>query len=67
MNSISTLFAPKSRKIQFEVQICIDSLTDIPLVHGRFFVRWKIRSALNDHKGSTQRFANRMTFKQSCN
>ena len=54
MNSISTLFASKSRRINFQAQITIESLTDIPLVHGRFFVRWKIRNALNDQRGATQ-------------
>eukprot|EP00158_Paraphelidium_tribonemae_P008577 Partr_v1_DN28616_c3_g1_i2_m49407 putative Conserved hypothetical protein len=54
MNSISNIFAPRNRKVNFEVTIKIECLTDIPLVHGNFTARWKIRNALNDHRGQTQ-------------
>jgi hypothetical protein len=42
MNSISSLFASKSRKAQFEVQVTVETLTDVPLIDGRFFAKWKV-------------------------
>jgi hypothetical protein len=55
INSFGTLFASKSRRAPFDVDMVIESLTDVPLVYGTFFCKWKVRNALNDHKGRTQR------------
>ena len=57
MNSLGTLFAAKSRRAPFDVQINIESISDVPLVQGTFFAKWKLRNALNDQRGVTQRFS----------
>ena len=58
--NLSSIFAGKSRKVPFEVDIEIDSLVDVPLMTGRFFIRWKMRNVLNDQSGSTSVYLNLM-------
>lgn len=57
MQSISSFLALKKNrtKIQFDVHITIESLTDVPLVQGLLFTKWRLWNAFNDQKGSTQR------------
>lgn len=53
---VATLFTSKSRRQQYDVAIHVHGLIDIPLVQGRLFCKWKLRNALNDQRGKTQRW-----------
>lgn len=50
---LSHLFIPKNRIIDFELTILIQDLTNVPLVSGLYFVKWKIKNA--GQSGSTVR------------
>ena len=51
--NFSSLFAAKHRRVQFETQVNIESLTDVPLVHGLLYCKYRLRNALNEQKGAT--------------
>lgn len=51
---LSNLFVSKSRKIDFELTILIQDLTNVPLVSGLYYVKWKLKNATHTN-GSTIR------------
>lgn len=51
----SRLFISKSRKIDFELTILIQDLTNVPLVSGLYYVKWKLKNATHT-TGSTVRW-----------
>lgn len=52
---LSHLFISKSRKIDFELTILIQDLTNVPLVSGLYYVKWRLKNATHS-TGSTVRF-----------
>lgn len=52
---LSRLFVSKSRKIDFELTLLIQDLTNVPLVSGLYFVKWKLKNTVHTN-GSTVRF-----------
>ncbi|KAI9476085.1 MAG: N-terminal C2 in EEIG1 and EHBP1 proteins-domain-containing protein [Benjaminiella poitrasii] len=52
--SFSRLFISKNRKIDFELTILIQDLTNVPLVSGLYYVKWKLKNAVHS-SGSTVR------------
>ncbi|EPB87755.1 hypothetical protein HMPREF1544_05415 [Mucor circinelloides 1006PhL] len=50
----SRLFVSKDRKIDFELTILIQDLTNVPLVSGLYYVKWKLKNAAHTG-GSTVR------------
>ncbi|CAG8587059.1 12488_t:CDS:2 [Acaulospora morrowiae] len=54
MSSLSLLFVPRNRKVEFEVEIIIHELTDVPLVTGLYYVKWKLRNSERP-QGMTER------------
>ncbi|CAO3626942.1 unnamed protein product [Mucor hiemalis] len=51
---LSRLFVSKSRKIDFELTLLIQDLTNVPLVSGLYFVKWKLKNTIHTN-GSTVR------------
>jgi hypothetical protein len=51
---LSHLFVSKHRKVEFELNILIQDLTNVPLVSGFFLVKWKIKNA-DQTNGTTAR------------
>lgn len=51
----SRLFVSKDRKIDFELTILIQDLTNVPLVSGLYYVKWKLKNAAHTG-GSTVRY-----------
>jgi len=52
--SLSRLFIAKNRKVDFELTVLIQDLTNVPLVSGLYFIKWKLKNT--DHSsGSTGR------------
>lgn len=51
----SRLFVSKDRKIDFELTILIQDLTNVPLVSGLYYVKWKLKNAAHT-SGSTVRY-----------
>ncbi|KAI8887521.1 hypothetical protein K501DRAFT_242368 [Backusella circina FSU 941] len=51
---LSHLFIAKNRKVEFELNILIQNLTNVPLVSGFFLVKWRLRNA-NQTSGTTAR------------
>ncbi|KAI8640339.1 EEIG1/EHBP1 N-terminal domain-containing protein [Parasitella parasitica] len=49
-----SLFISKDRKIDFELTILIQDLTNVPLVSGLYYVKWKLKNAAHT-SGSTAR------------
>lgn len=41
---LSQLFVSKSRKIDFELTILIQDLTNVPLVSGLYYVKWRLKN-----------------------
>ncbi|KAI7901230.1 N-terminal C2 in EEIG1 and EHBP1 proteins-domain-containing protein [Cokeromyces recurvatus] len=52
--SFSRLFISKNRKIDFELTILIQDLTNVPLVSGLYYVKWRIKNTVHSN-GSTVR------------
>jgi hypothetical protein len=51
MNTFCNIFIPRHRKVLFEAVITIEKLTDIPLLFGLFYAKYKING--NYNSGST--------------
>ncbi|KAI8067337.1 N-terminal C2 in EEIG1 and EHBP1 proteins-domain-containing protein [Thamnidium elegans] len=51
---LSHIFISKSRKIDFELTILIQDLTNVPLVSGLYYVKWRLKNATHNN-GSTVR------------
>ncbi|GAN01448.1 hypothetical protein MAM1_0007c00881 [Mucor ambiguus] len=52
--TFSRLFVSKDRKIDFELTILIQDLTNVPLVSGLYYVKWRLKNAAHT-SGSTVR------------
>ncbi|CAG8487132.1 8080_t:CDS:2 [Ambispora gerdemannii] len=52
--SLSHIFVPRNRKVDFTVDISIEDLANVPLVTGLFYVKWKLQHA-EKSSGSTER------------
>ncbi len=44
MDSLSLLLVPKNRKIEFEIEVLIQELTNVPLVTGLYYVKWRLKN-----------------------
>ncbi|KAI8339530.1 N-terminal C2 in EEIG1 and EHBP1 proteins-domain-containing protein [Chlamydoabsidia padenii] len=42
---LSHLFISKHRKVDFDINLVIQDITNIPLVSGSYFVKWRLRNA----------------------
>ncbi|KAI8997531.1 N-terminal C2 in EEIG1 and EHBP1 proteins-domain-containing protein [Pilobolus umbonatus] len=50
--ALSRLFISKNRKVDFEVTLQVEDLTNVPLVSGLYYVKWRLKNT--DHtSGST--------------
>lgn len=45
MSSLSLLFIPRNRKVEFEIEVIIHELTNVPLVTGLYYVKWKLKNS----------------------
>ncbi|RHZ44755.1 hypothetical protein Glove_709g20 [Diversispora epigaea] len=54
MSSLSLLFIPRNRKVEFEIEVIIHDLTNIPLVTGLYYVKWKLKNS-EKPQSSTER------------
>ncbi|KAL1922046.1 uncharacterized protein VTP21DRAFT_10688 [Calcarisporiella thermophila] len=45
MTALSNLFISKHRKADFELHLHIYELTNVPLVSGHYFAKWKVKSS----------------------
>ncbi|CAG8675622.1 14486_t:CDS:2, partial [Ambispora leptoticha] len=52
--SLTNIFVPRNRKVDFTVDILIEDLANVPLVTGLFYVKWKLKNA-EKTSGSTER------------
>ncbi|CAG8452380.1 7065_t:CDS:2 [Paraglomus brasilianum] len=43
MSSLSLLFLPRSRKVEFYVDITVHELVNVPLVTGNYYVKWRLK------------------------
>ncbi|UZO15052.1 uncharacterized protein OCT59_006489 [Rhizophagus irregularis] len=44
MDSLSLLLVPKNRKVEFEVEVFIQELANVPLVTGLYYVKLKLKN-----------------------
>ena len=44
MSSLSSLVIPRNRKAQFELEILIQELVNVPLVAGLYYIKWKLKN-----------------------
>ncbi|CAG8847133.1 31121_t:CDS:1, partial [Racocetra persica] len=49
MSSLSFLLTPRSRKVEFDVEIIIHELTNIPSVSGLYYVKWRLKNGNKRH------------------
>jgi hypothetical protein len=51
---LSHFFISKHRKVDFEVNILLQDLTNVPLVSGFFYVKWKLKNAVHTGGGTAR-------------
>jgi len=51
---LTRLLVPKSRKVDFEVNVFIHDITNVPLVSGVYYVKWKLKYSSSE-RGFTQK------------
>ena len=44
MDSLSLLLVPRNRKVEFEVEVLIQELANVPLVTGLYYVKWRLQN-----------------------
>ncbi|CAG8602126.1 7588_t:CDS:2 [Paraglomus occultum] len=54
MSSLSLLFLPRSRKVEFYVDITVHELVNVPLVTGNYYVKWRLQHG-EKKSGSSKR------------
>ncbi|KAG9299573.1 hypothetical protein G9A89_020744 [Geosiphon pyriformis] len=54
MSSISHLFVPRGRKVDFQIDILIEDLANVPLLTGLFYVKWNMKCP-EKTSGATER------------
>ncbi|CAG8815387.1 26152_t:CDS:2 [Gigaspora margarita] len=54
MSSFSHFFIPRSRKVEFDVEIIIHELANIPSIAGLYYVKWKLQNG-NKRRDVTRR------------
>ncbi|RIA92967.1 N-terminal C2 in EEIG1 and EHBP1 proteins-domain-containing protein [Glomus cerebriforme] len=52
--SLSSLVIPRNRKVQFELEILIQELVNVPLVTGLYYIKWKLKNGKKTN-GMTER------------
>ncbi|KAI8875515.1 hypothetical protein K501DRAFT_233567 [Backusella circina FSU 941] len=51
---LSHFFISKQRKVDFEVNILLQDLTNVPLVSGFFYVKWRLKNAVHTSGGTAR-------------
>ncbi|CAG8713466.1 25013_t:CDS:2 [Dentiscutata erythropus] len=54
MSSLSQLFIPRNRKVEFDVEFIIHELTNIPAISGLYYVKWRLKNG-NKRRDVTRR------------
>ncbi|RIB15778.1 N-terminal C2 in EEIG1 and EHBP1 proteins-domain-containing protein [Gigaspora rosea] len=54
MSSFSRFFIPRSRKVDFDIEIIIHELANIPSIAGLYYVKWKLQNG-NKRRDVTRR------------
>ncbi|PKC61632.1 hypothetical protein RhiirA1_348549 [Rhizophagus irregularis] len=52
--SLSSFVIPRNRKVQFELEILIEELANVPLVAGLYYIKWKLKNGKKTN-GITER------------
>lgn len=53
--SLSSFVIPRNRKVQFELEILIEELANVPLVAGLYYIKWKLKNGKKTN-GITERY-----------
>ncbi|CAJ0842616.1 9985_t:CDS:2 [Entrophospora sp. SA101] len=48
--TLSLLFIPRNRKVDFDVEIIIEELLNVPLISGLYYVKWKLKHGSKSNK-----------------
>nr|CAG8583241.1 13523_t:CDS:2 [Entrophospora candida] len=64
--SLPLLFIPRNRKVDFDIEITIEELLNVPLITGLYYVKWKFKQGRYKIRNSVQLVIGKDNFLLPC-